>query len=319
MDTAKTLDLNIDRYHTAFCHQMKLTLHQKYHDFPKSSDCKIAFVPMEVRYPDEFEDVTEEYLDDEKSENITRINDKKAKKLLRWFKSTARESIKEGANIIVYSEYSYPALYDEEMREFFIEFCERNKCYVVAGSYVEYNDPKNRGYNRCVIFTPHQGNIIKQNKNSRGAFSGESEKIKTPSDKEVLLINTKYGTIAIAMCIDVQDQNLSRNISVANRTDKLFKPVDIIVVPSYTDEPNTIFSNCQTLSLFTRTCVVYVCDSTFGQNSAIFINGKKITESIRKIKKPNTPIIYLAKLDLFKLRSERLIYFNTKCYEPVSI
>jgi hypothetical protein len=320
MDTAKILDTNIDRYPTHFCHQMKLALHQKYHDFPKSPICKIAFIPMDVLFPDEFEEVPYAYLDDKDGAKILRINNKKSKKLFRWFKNTAQESIKEGANIIVYSEYSYPTIYDAEMKKFFVEFCEKNKCYVIAGSYVEYDDLKNKGFNRCLIFTPHNGSIVTQNKNSRGAFSGENENIKTPLDKEVRLINTKYGTIAVALCIDAQDQNLIKNISVANRSDNLYKPIDIIVVPSYTDEPNTIYSNCETLSITTRTCVVYVCDSTFGHHSALFINGVKIKEpDIKKIKRPKLPIIYISKLDLFRLRSERLKYFNTKCFEPITV
>ena len=97
------------------------------------------------------------------------------------------------------------------------------------------------------------------------------------------------------------------NFTVINRADKLWSHVDFVMVLSYTDHPTDVQDQCRKLSRKSKACVVYVCDTSFGDNSAVFLGEDEIPTS--SISEKNEQLIKMCSIELCSNMERKAITF----------
>ncbi|TDT73340.1 putative amidohydrolase [Allofrancisella inopinata] len=151
----------------------------------------------------------------------------------------ATKAKKQGANIIVFPEddmlnliYNEPWSKDSlvklskfyvQIKDFVSDLSRKLDVYIVAGSTVKQKDQKL--YNTALVGLP-SGYVIEQDK----IYLTPSERKVgyTGSGNDILVLNTKFGRVAILICYTSEFANISLALSQ-------IEP-DIIIVPSYTDD-----------------------------------------------------------------------------------
>ncbi len=224
--------------------------------------------------------------------------------------SASQLAASKGSKILVFSEYSYPILQDRELRPELMRLAEKYDCCVIPGSYYEVNEKKpDFGSEKSPIFSNNNEPII-QFKNQGGRILGELDNIRTPLQQYTNLCETKYGTFAVVVGNDILDNNLLHNIKILNYKNNIYKPVDLIIVPSFSDSPARFGEFCRNFSRNTQTYVLYVTDKRYGLHSNVYMCGKELKPEV--IRSDDNLDIRTYDIDIATLRNMRI---NVNSYE----
>jgi len=313
-DINKKINSKIDDFPDKFSPNIRIIPTRPFQEVcPRARDIKVALIPLNIPYPNSFE--KQEIVIGEDTFEILVISEKNSKIIKKNIIEASKRAARAGANLIIFSELSYPIKERETLDRELFEICKQKKCFIIAGSYHE-TGKKDRAKNKCLVFSPYDEKPVVQVKLNRGYFGGKEELIKIPDNRIIYLINTRYGKIAVVICVDVQSEDVIKNFVVLNRADKIYSHVDFIIVPSYTDKPNEILKSCEILSDRSKTCVIYVGDASYGDNSAVFIGNNKIEH--KNISKTGLPI-NICKVDLCDIWKERQKVYSTKTWAPIDM
>jgi predicted amidohydrolase len=269
----------------------------------ESTNYIAALVSMNIKHPDDF-------LPPQKKggHRLLELKPNVARKVKRDMINTSKVATDNGAKLVVFSEYSYPSSEDSSLGPRLYDLCKKKNVYIVAGTYHE-TAGKERGYNKCLIFNPYTEKPFAQIKNDPGRFDGGYEDIRTPDVRSVSIFHTRIGNFVVPICIDVKSGGLENNLLVLNRSDKFFNPVDLVIVPSYTDKPMELLYDCKKLSNKTNTCVLFCNDASYTDQSSVFIHGSKV-EPLKDIHMNGSPTIHMYSIDLCDLRKRRRDLFK---------
>jgi predicted amidohydrolase len=269
--------------------------------WPEDLNYSIALIPMKIKYPDYFNIINKDSL---KMLQIKRSFSTQVKDILL---NTAKEALNEGAKIIVYNELSYPLLEDKILIKELKDCSKETNSIIIGGSFheVRRKSKEEYGHNVCPIFNFSKKGIICQYKNNPGYFGGSIENIKSSGNFNVF--HTRYGVFIVPICIDIMDGNLWENIKKLNSIKSLYHPIDLIIVPSYTDNPSELAGICSRVSYYSKTCVAYVNAAINNSPPNVFICGVELdADKIIAHKQSNYPSIYIYNIDIAGLRNDRL-------------
>jgi hypothetical protein len=259
---------------------------------------KIAMVPMKI--PDTcLEEVNKNRL------KPLRIKQQVSTRVASSLVRNVQKACDKGARIVCCSEYCYPILAHDSLSKRLAELASRYTAYIVAGSYAD-TESDEPCYAKCMIFSPYRSEPYVQYKMAPGKFGGKREQIETPTYGIIRVFHTQFGNMVILLCIDVQDDRASNGLSVLNE-DNIYEPIDLVIVPSYTDDPGTIKRECCSLSVSTGTCTVFVPDWSYGDHCEIYVCGdeqRNDFEQIGRAGQYNGPV-HTYSLDLAELRNRR--------------
>ena len=195
---AQKINSKIDDFPDTFAPGIRFQMAPPIHaTCPKSRIVRIALVPMSINLT-KFKTKKKSGTDYE----ILYISKELSGDIAKQMVDSAGKAAIAGANLIVFSELSFPILEKESLEKEMFAICKKYNCFIVAGSYHE-TYKKDYAKNKCLIFTPVRNKPLIQIKLSRGYFKKEKEKINVPDDRIINIINTKFGKLAIIICVDV--------------------------------------------------------------------------------------------------------------------
>lgn len=260
---------------------------------------KIAMVPMNIPFGS-FEAVEKHGV------KPLRIRENDSDRIANALVKNVRQACAAGARLICCSEYCYPILRHNRIKRKLADLASKYGAYIVAGSYVD-TEPEKPCYNTCLVFSPHRSEPYEQYKNGLGNFKKKRESINIPSPAVEKVFQTELGVIVILVCVDVQDARMQRVLEILNNDRNAFQAVDLVIVPSYTSDPDDMQLYCEKLSESTGTSVVFVHDSSYGSHSTIYLCGESQSRSLEQIKntaRDHGPV-HIFSFDLAKLRNKR--------------
>ncbi|MFW9826082.1 MAG: nitrilase-related carbon-nitrogen hydrolase [Candidatus Thorarchaeota archaeon] len=241
----------------------------------------------------------------ESGDIITEFFEKESSGLLRLKKekvNTVRNKIKEMVknasnnkiNVLIFPEMTIDLNYrefKEEISNLAKEYC----MYIIPGSYHDQETKQNI----CMVISPEKI-LWKQEKHIPAIIQFKEKKFKeaietTSKPRKILVCNTEYGRISIAICRDFLDMDLRVEL-------KNFEPpVDIIINPAFTP----VTADFKATHFDARRSIYAYCFfanvAEFG-DSLIYTPEKDRTE--RNIPAKQEGLIF-KDVDLFKLRTER--------------
>jgi predicted amidohydrolase len=213
-----------------------------------------------------------------------------------------------GVSILVFPEMTIDLSYDQ-----FIEdlktLAKQFGMYIVPGS---FHDRDSR-HNICTVFGP-EGILWTQKKHIPAIIHIRGnrfmERIETePDSKKVIVSNTEYGRIAIAICRDFLDMDL--RVALKNSD----PPVDLIINPAFTP----VTADFRAVHFDARRSIYAYCFfanvAEFG-DSLIYTPEKERAETTIP---PKEEDLIFKDVDLFQLRLERKKWENQKKQERTFI
>lgn len=285
-----------------------------YDRYPKIPNYKIALISMKLRYPEDFE---KEFIQGRK---LIKIRTALSKNIQDSILTAAKQATERyDAKIVIFSEFSYPRSEHETLGTSLQKICEDRTCFVVGGSFHEVNtDEDDFAKNKCFIFTPVSKDPAVQCKNHPGAFDGEDEDILTDSVPKINVFHTSYGAFGVQICIDITLKDVLNNISVNNKSNNNYPPIELIIVPSYTNQPNELLESCYELANWSKVIVVYVNDRSYGDYSTVFMCQEEL-EHLDRVEFSDGTLLDIYDIDLCKLFEEQRLFFSSVCLTPVKM
>ncbi len=202
------------------------------------------------------------------------------KKLLKDVKSKCEL----GANFICVSELGYPAFKtprdttidadglkllengDNLFRKNIQRLSDKHDTIIICGTYHDVDCLNNK----AVVFSPHTKEI-EHEKLTTAKSENIGEVIRTPKNSNFYLYKTKYGIVAILICLDAFDLNMLCRQMTSSFHDSNEKAPDIIFVPAFSSY--SLQKACEELSYFSRSIVCYV-DGGTTPHSVVYVSGE---------------------------------------------
>lgn len=209
-----------------------------------------------------------------------------------------RDLCQDGADIICVNELGYPAYNcpagseiceadrrrlvdgDETFRADVQALADKHNCLILCGTHHDASDI----HNKAMIFFPEDQFSPREHIKLTTAKSiNVREIVRTPSNDEFILYRTRFGEIAVFICLDAYDLNmffrqLYRGIHSHDRNDHT---PDIIFVPAYSPKP--LEQACESLSYFAASTVVY-CNTKNKPFNGVYVGGESI-EPLENVEK----------------------------------
>ncbi|MFX1499715.1 MAG: nitrilase-related carbon-nitrogen hydrolase [Promethearchaeota archaeon] len=236
--------------------------------------------------------ITEFY--EEKSSGLLGLKKDKLNTVRNKVKDMVDEASKHNINILIFPEMTIDLNF-KELFEDVSNFAKIYNMYIIPGSFHDLETKQNI----CIVMAPEKI-LWKQEKHIPAIIHFREKKVKeaietTSGPRKILVCNTEYGRIAIAICRDFLDMDLRVEL-------KNFEPpVDIIINPAFTP----VTADFEAAHFDARRSIYAYCFfanvAEFG-DSLIYTPEKDRTE--RTIPAKEEGLIY-KDIDLFKLRSER--------------
>ncbi|MHA2266912.1 MAG: carbon-nitrogen hydrolase family protein [Promethearchaeota archaeon] len=225
---------------------------------------------------------------------LLRIKKSKIDGIKYRVKEMVEDAQKNGVNLLIFPEMMID-MNDREILEDLINLSKSYEMYIVPGSYHDLKSKKNI----CKVISP-DGILWEQEKHIPAIIHIGGKRFKegivtSSYPRKIVIVNTPFGRIAIAICRDFLDMDLRVEL-------KNFEPpVDIILNPAFTpvtaDFKATHFDARRSIYAYCFFCNV----AEFGE-SLIYTPEKDRTERILTVKKEG---LIFKDVNLFKLRSER--------------
>ncbi|MFX1365299.1 MAG: nitrilase-related carbon-nitrogen hydrolase [Promethearchaeota archaeon] len=241
--------------------------------------------------------ITEFY--EEKSSGLLGLKRNKVNTVRNKVKDMVDDASKNKVNILIFPEMTIDLNYREFIEEI-SNLAKNYNMYIIPGSYHDQETKQNI----CMVVSPEKI-LWKQEKHIPAIIHFKEKKFKeaieiTSGPQKILVCNTEYGRIAIAICRDFLDMDLRVEL-------KNFEPpVDIIINPAFTP----VTADFEAAHFDARRSIYAYCFfanvAEFG-DSLIYTPEKDRTE--RTIPAEEEGLIY-KDIDLFKLRSERKKWEN---------
>ncbi|MFX1457108.1 MAG: carbon-nitrogen hydrolase family protein, partial [Promethearchaeota archaeon] len=238
-------------------------------------------------------DIITEFFE-EKNSGLLGIKRDKIKTVREKLKNMVDLAGKNKINILIFPEMTIDLNYKELLEEL-SNLSKKYNIYIIPGSYHDQETKQNI----CMVISPEKI-LWKQEKHIPAIIHFKDKKFKEPIEttsrpRKILVCNTEYGRIAIAICRDFLDMDLRVEL-------KNFEPaVDIILNPAFTP----VTADFKAAHFDARRSIYAYCFfanvAEFG-DSLIYTPEKDRTE--RNIPAKEEGLIY-KDIDLFKLRSER--------------
>lgn len=269
------------------------------HPWPKDYKFRIALIPMAITLSS-FDRVENGEL------RLLKIKDELTSDIVDIILKLLNKASELGSKIIVFSEFSFPISEYSKLDGELKRFCNETNSFVIAGSFHETRDyDEYYGFSKCPIY--HIRNkILYQYKNDPGSFAGTQEVINNPRVRNLQVIQSRYGTFCVSICVDFLDANLHYNLKKLNRKGSLYHPVDFLIIPSYTDNPNLFHQACKKVSSDSNMCIIYVNNFSGDMSPEVFLGGEKMDCEKSDDLGQDIPPIYLYDLDLINVRMRRL-------------
>jgi tetratricopeptide (TPR) repeat protein len=231
---------------------------------------------------------------DEKIEGLFLLKEEKVEPVRKKVKEIIDIAQEKGVSILLFPELSIDLNHNQLLDEI-IELAKIHSMYIIPGSFHDRDSRRNIS----IVVSP-SGILWRQEKHIpaiihyQGRRFKEGIEVETPQRK-IIVANTEYGTIAIAICRDFLDMDLRVELKNSD------PPVDLIFNPAFTpvtedfraahfDARRSIFAYC----FFANIAEI--------GNSFIFSPEKEREE---RIIAPKEETIIFKDVDLFRLRSER--------------
>ncbi len=279
--------------------------------WPEQYNYKIALIPMNLNFYRDFIEVNETKLGIELS--MVKLLENRSEEIKDKIIRYSEYAIKHiGAKLVIFNEYSYPILKNEELCNSLSAICRENDACIIAGSFhiTDENIGLPYGHNACPIFLP--SGQFHQFKRSSGKFKDKWERIIGPSLWELYIFYSRFGTFSIPICIDIRDRNLVDLLSMLNRKGSLYHPIDFLIVPSFSSNDKIMHQSIISVSLVSNLCIIYLNNFANADSPAVFLSGKR--QSGVYSDDPDNPRIYLYNIDLIKIRRERLLAEKTDIF-----
>jgi predicted phosphodiesterase len=272
------------------------------------NDFRISLIPMDLIYPDYF--------------NIIEGNKYKLLTMKKNFSDVIRKNIvdisimaaERGAKIIIFSELSYPIDSDKFLKINLSKICNKYNCFIICGSY-HGNKGDNYGMNICPIFNPYSSEPVLQPKLHPGKFGKYYESIKIPNVEPLNIFQTIYGNFAVVLGFDIFSSNILNNVKFLNRIPSLYEPLDMLIIPSFTNEEQLIIDFCQQASRITSTYTVCANNFYRGNKPSVFLNGDEL-KSIDKLEFNNKSIYFynINISNLYNIRYKKKLLPNSNWF-----
>ena len=239
------------------------------------------------------DDILSEFYEMETS-GLLSLREDKVENLRTTVKNMIENAHKEGVNVLLFPEMIIDLNYGEFLEDI-SDLAKLYEMYIIPGSF--HDKETKRNISR--VFGP-DGILWEQEKHIPAIIHHKERKFREGIDvgeipRNIVVCNTEYGRIAIAICRDFLDMDLRVEL-------KNFEPpVDIILNPAFTPvtaDFKAIHFDARR-SIYAYSFFANVAD--FGE-SLIYTPEKDRTERIIPVKEEG--LIY-KDIDLFKLRSER--------------
>ena len=197
-------------------------------------------------------------------------------------------------NILLFPELSIDLNYKQLLDEI-IEKAKTYDMYIIPGS---YHDQKTRR-NICVVIGPN-GELWRQEKHIPAIIHYQGRRFKEGieterSQRQTIVCNTEYGTIAVVICRDFLDMDLRVELKNSD------PPVDLIFNPAFT--PVTADFRAAHFDA-RRSIFAYCFFANIAEIGDSFIFTPEKERGDRKISPKEESLIY-KDVNLFRLRSER--------------
>ncbi|MFX0001259.1 MAG: nitrilase-related carbon-nitrogen hydrolase, partial [Candidatus Hermodarchaeota archaeon] len=238
-------------------------------------------------------DIIAEFFE-EKSSGLLGLKKDKIKIVRNKVQEMVANANKNNISVLIFPEMTIDLNYKELLEEV-SNLARKYNMYIIPGSFHDQETKQNIS----MVISPDRV-LWQQEKHIPAIIHFKDKRFKeaietTSKPRKILVCNTEYGTIAIAICRDFLDMDLRVEL-------KNFEPpVDIVINPAFTpvtadfkaahfDARRSIYAYC-----------FFVNVAEFG-DSLIYTPEKDRTERIIPVKEEG--LIY-KDIDLFKLRSER--------------
>lgn len=261
-------------------------------DYPKSTknQCRVGIAQIGISNSG---NIMNEFFE-EKSKGLLMLKEEKVEEVELKAKELIEQAQREGINVLLFPEMSIDLKYTRFL-ERFSNIAKKNRMYIIPGSYHKIETKSNN----CLVIGP-EGILWQQEKHIPAIISLKKGKFKegindTNLSRKIIVCNTEYGRIAIAICRDFLDMDLRVEL-------KNFEPpVDIILNPAFTpvtaDFKAVHFDARRSIYAYT----FFANIAEYG-NSLIYTPEKERVERI--VPQGEEGLIY-KDVDLFRLRSER--------------
>lgn len=253
-------------------------------------ECKVGIAQIGIS---ETGDIISEFYEI-KTSGLLGIKKNKVKSIRSTVKTMIDKAYEENVNILIFPEMIIDLNYVKWLEEL-STLARSYDMYIIPGSYHEEKTMRNIS----TVIGP-EGILWEQEKHIPAMINLGRKRVKeaikkNPPPNKILICNTKFGRIAIAICRDFLDMDLRVEL-------KNFEPpVDIIINPAFTP----VTADFKAIHFDARRSIYAYCFfanvAEFG-DSLIYTPEKDRTE--RSIPAKQEGLIY-KDIDLFKLRSER--------------
>jgi pimeloyl-ACP methyl ester carboxylesterase/predicted amidohydrolase len=261
-------------------------------DHPKvqSSECRVGIAQIGLSKSG---DIISEFYE-EKAAGLLGLREDKVEAVRTTVRNIIESAHAKGVNILLFPELTIDLNY-AKLREDIANLAKVYEMYIIPGS---YHDQETR-QNISVVIGP-DGILWQQEKHIPATIQYEGKSFKERIDsaslpRKILLCDTRFGRIAIAICRDFLDMDL--RVELKNSE----PPVDLVFNPAF----SPVTADFNAAHFDARRSIYAYCFfanvAEFG-DSLIYTPEKERTE--RRIPPKEEGLIY-ADVDLFKLRSER--------------
>ncbi|MFW9769517.1 MAG: tetratricopeptide repeat protein [Candidatus Thorarchaeota archaeon] len=225
---------------------------------------------------------------------IFRLKDEKVESVRKRVVELVDEAVKNNVNILLFPELSID-LGHQSLYKILSDLSSQHNMYIIPGS---YHDTKNKK-NTSTVFSP-DGILWEQEKHIPATIHFKGNRIEEGIEvgerpHQVVVSDTEYGRIAIAICRDFLDLDLRVELKNSEQ------PIDIILNPAFTP----VTADFKAAHFDARRSIYAYCFfanvAEFG-NSSIYTPEKERTEYEVPAKQEG---LIFKDVDLFKLRSER--------------
>ncbi|MFX1589535.1 MAG: carbon-nitrogen hydrolase family protein, partial [Promethearchaeota archaeon] len=236
--------------------------------------------------------ITEFY--EEKSSGLLGLKKDKVNTVRNKIKEMVDNASKNKVNVLIFPEMTIDLNY-KEILEDASNLAKKYNMYIIPGSFHDQETKKNIS----MVISPDRV-LWQQEKHIPAIIHFKDKKFKEAIEtksrpRKILVCNTEYGRIAIAICRDFLDMDLRVEL-------KNFEPpVDIVINPAFTP----VTADFKAAHFDARRSIYAYCFfanvAEFG-DSLIYTPEKDRTEKTLPAKEEG---LILKDVDLFKLRSER--------------
>jgi|GEM_PF-6042614 len=241
-----------------------------------------------------------------------------------------RTAAQQGCQFICANELGYPWCsplrkgYSQKSNAIQNELLQLSReygCYIVGGTF----HCSKTFHNLAMLFSPsvprtqqgHAKNPRPHAKKTSAHSVGEI--IRVPYNRDVRVYVTKYGRIAILICLDSYDPSLVIGLVRAkhllkNRDDD----IDIVFVPAYNPHPGSGNPAAQDLSYLLGNIVVHVNTQEFGgTHPTVYMCGEPVTGKRNFKKVTNELRVYTINVRRYKGKSDKLLSARSSFFRRV--